>query len=138
MLELALLTLAAVMVTLISLKPALPKRPAFTTVKKIEPNELDGSQRYIYDTLMDRGYYVTCGIKEKNVSLPLALVPFRIALIERKHGFMKNLTVSLYLNIKGWETIFYSDSINDQDMSVILEKIKVHDFNDEREMKKVQ
>ncbi|PYZ93671.1 hypothetical protein CR194_10965 [Salipaludibacillus keqinensis] len=138
MLVLLLLVMIASLISYVILKEPRSKRPTFTTVKKYESRLLPSDLRYLYDALTSRGYYVSCEIKEKRSDIPLALEPFRIALIPRDKGIIKNTWLTVYLNMKGWKTILFSSPSSEKQLDEIIAEIEGYHPTSMNDMKKVQ
>ncbi|WP_280769821.1 hypothetical protein [Salipaludibacillus daqingensis] len=137
MLDLVILVSITVIVGLASHIPIQSKRPKITSVKEWKYNRLDENQRTIYEWLTANGYYVSCNIQEQSKLIPLALEPFRIALLESKNKKFMNKFLSIYFSMKGWKTIFFSKEVSQVELLSIVSEIEaVHDTSGE--MKRVQ
>ncbi|RKL65963.1 hypothetical protein CR203_17990 [Salipaludibacillus neizhouensis] len=103
-------------------------RPYFTTVKKYELSILTDSQRQLYEALVARRYYVSCGLQLNFVFIPLALEPFRVAFIEEKPRTLFSRLSLLYLKLKGWHVVSFSVKSSHEDMTLMLDGIDTRNF----------
>lgn len=128
MMTLFLLLIAIFLVVLIHTITIHYSRPSFTTVKKYELSVLTDSQRQLYEALVARRYYVSCGLKLNFVFIPLALEPFRVAFIEQKPKTFPSQFSLLYLKLKGWHVVSFSVKASPEDMTNMLDDIDTRNF----------
>ncbi|MBU9710969.1 hypothetical protein [Evansella tamaricis] len=84
--------------------------PSLTTVRNQERELLSDEEKIIYDYFTSQGYYVSCRVACGIQTIPLALVPFRIAILPKKDGKAPGLLVKCYYKLRGWKVYFLAVS----------------------------
>ncbi|PAD19107.1 hypothetical protein [Shouchella clausii] len=83
------------------------------------PNELE---RQLCRALQQRGYYASPEYAIDHLSIDVALVPYRIALM-RDTTLTQERKIARYLERKGWTLIFYDDNQIDGNIDRLLYEV---------------
>ncbi|WP_247107206.1 hypothetical protein [Halalkalibacter sp. APA_J-10(15)] len=81
-------------------------QPSFVIVEELEHTCQTEAERALYQKLRIMMYYPTPHYRINRFVVNIALIPYRIALIEQKKGLNEKKIIKSF-NRKGWSVIFY-------------------------------
>ncbi|WP_054712071.1 hypothetical protein [Bacillus sp. JCM 19041] len=81
------------------------------------------TERKLCRYLRDRGYYTSPDYFVDSISINVAIVPYRVALI-RKQEAAKERKIARHLQRKGWSVYFYSEEHIRKDIDRLLYSIE--------------
>ncbi|WP_216828848.1 hypothetical protein [Alkalihalobacterium elongatum] len=79
-------------------------------------------ERRLYQALFSQNYYVTPYVQCGRFVINLALIPFRIAIIDEKQARIERLEKTL--KKEGWTIIYYDEDELNENLMAVLMKIK--------------
>ncbi|TMW71626.1 hypothetical protein [Alteribacter natronophilus] len=109
MAEILTILAAAVITLYLATRKGSTPAPKFTIVKN-ERDRLDSEDdRALYDSLTRNGYYVSCRVHSGSAVIPLALEPYRIAVLPSSAGSYRRVFMKYYLRKSGWKVVCPAD-----------------------------
>ncbi|PYZ97305.1 hypothetical protein CR205_01500 [Alteribacter lacisalsi] len=119
MAEILTVLVVAVITLYLATRGKKESHPRFTIVRK-DLQQIDSEEdQAIYNMLTANGYYVSSRIQSGSVIIPLALEPYRIALLTGSVNPVNRVLLKFYLKNSGWKVASVSSSNPEQSLKVI-------------------
>ncbi|WP_035186503.1 hypothetical protein [Alteribacter aurantiacus] len=105
MFEIGILSIVAVVTLYVASRKKPQSRPRLITVKSERAILQSAVEQQLYDGLTLKGFYVSCHIPCGNTRIPLALEPYRIAVIPPDISPLRQLFLTQYIRSCGWKVV---------------------------------
>ncbi|MBM7096547.1 hypothetical protein JSY36_12400 [Bacillus sp. H-16] len=103
--EFFLLFLVALITLYVTSHSKSEHRPRLTTVKSERFRLQSPLEQQLYDALTLKGFYVSCHIQCGSTKVPLALEPYRIAVLPPCLSRIKQAFLTQYIRSFGWKVV---------------------------------